>query len=168
MDQAKKQEIVNIHLDYQEIGGMCVFVVTLGMHKIQYVRRQDMLEHVRGVFLNHSNDEVNLYVTHACDLSPEELNYVSGGRITQYEESGRSADTTTIREGARGNSRHPPDNIMPADAVKLEFSTESYEFYYHKVNGEVTLYVIVTDYHPGMLAVPVKKLKEVIRYLEGE
>lgn len=168
MDQAKKQETVNIHLDYEEIGEMYVFVITLGLHKIQYVRRQDMLEHVRGVFLNHSNDEVNLYVTPACSLTPEELNYVSGGRITKYEESGQSADTGNIREGARGNSRHPPENIMPPDTTKLEFSTDSYEFYYHKKNGEVTIYVIVTDYHPGMLAVSVNKLKEVLEYLEGE
>lgn len=168
MDQAKKQEIVNIHLDYQEVGGMYVFVITLGLHKIQYVRRQDMLEHVRGIFLNHSNDEVKLYVTQACSLTPDELNYVSGGRIAEYAESERAVDTSAIREGARGNSRHPPENIIPADATKLEFSTESYDFYYHKKNGDVTLYVIVTDYHPGMLAVPVKKLKEVIGYLEGE
>lgn len=150
------------------MAGIYVFVVTLGMHKIQYVRRQDMLEHVRGVFLNHSNDDVNLYVTPACKLSPDEVNYVSGGRITEYEESHRSADTNAIREGARGNSRHPPENIIPRGSTKLEFSTNSYEFYYHKANGEITIYVVVTDYHPGMLAVPAKKLKEVIKYLEGE
>ncbi|UCC12779.1 MAG: hypothetical protein JSW02_04435 [candidate division WOR-3 bacterium] len=168
MAQAKKQDIVNIHLDYQEIGGLYVFVITLGLHKIQYVRRQDMLEHVRGVFLNHSNDEVNLYVTRACSLTPEELNYVSGGRINAYEELERAGDMENIREGGRGNSRHPPENIVPFDATKLEFSTESYDFYYHKKSGDVTLYVVVTNYHPGMLAVPVKKLKEVIKYLADE
>jgi hypothetical protein len=127
-----------------------------------------MLEHIRGVFLNHSNDEVNLCVTRACSLTPDELNYVSGGRIDAYEESERAGDRENIREGARGNSRHPPENIVPPDATKLGFSTESYDFYYHKKKGDVTLYVVVTDYHPGMLAVPVKKLKEVIKYLEDE
>jgi hypothetical protein len=168
MDRAKKQEIVSVHLDYQEIGGLYVYVITLGLHKIQYVRRQDMLEHVRSVFLNHSNDEVKLYVTQTCSLTPDELNYVSGGRITEYEESDQSVDTSAIREGARGNSRHPPENIVPSEAIKLEFSTDSYDFYYCKSNGGVTIYVVVTNYHPGQLAVPVEKLKEVIKYLEGE
>jgi len=59
---------------------MKVFVVAEGVHKIQFVRRQEMLEQIRGIFLQHSNDEVNLYLTPACELSQEEMNYISGDR----------------------------------------------------------------------------------------
>lgn len=168
MSNTEKKEIIDISIDYRKIGDLYVYIVKQEMHKIQFIGLRDMLEYVRGVFLQHSNDEVNLSVTPACNLLPEDLNYISLGRISDYDQFDIPVIPSTITEGARGNSRHPPENIIPSGAKKLEFSTESYEFYYHNVNGEIIIYVIVTDYHPGMLAVPVKKLREVIEYLEGE
>jgi hypothetical protein len=72
-----------------------------------------------------------------------------------------------IREGPRGTSMTPAVNIMPPDAELLPLKTNSYEFYIHRDNNEVTLYVSVIDYHPGILAVPLKKLKELIDYLQA-
>jgi hypothetical protein len=70
-----------------------------------------------------------------------------------------------IREGPRGTSRIPAGNIIPPEARLLPFRTNSYEFYIHRNNGHVTLYINIIDYHPGILAVPLKKLAELINYL---
>jgi hypothetical protein len=78
------------------------------------------------------------------------------------------ADKDMIREGPRGSSRIPAANIIPAGAKKLPFSTNSYEFYYHKTGKKSALYVKIIDYHPGILEVPLSKLEEMLQYLKGE
>ena len=70
-----------------------------------------------------------------------------------------------IREGPHGTSTTSAVNIIPPDAQLLPFKTYSYEFYIHRNNGSITLYVNVTDYHPGILAIPLKKLAEFINYI---
>ena len=71
-----------------------------------------------------------------------------------------------IREGAKGGARYSAQNIIPPDAEKLPLHTASYEFYTHRENGNVTIYVMVIDYHPGILAVPLAKIEELIHYLK--
>lgn len=72
-----------------------------------------------------------------------------------------------IREGGRGGSRLSAENIIPTDAKRLSFQTESFEFFVHKSHGHTTLYIQTTAYHPGILEVPVEKLVELIKYLES-
>jgi len=72
----------------------------------------------------------------------------------------------TIYEGARGSSRIPARNIIPPDAKKIAFETRSYEFYICQRDDHVTIYVQTTDYHPGILAIPLEKLIEFVRYAQ--
>jgi hypothetical protein len=70
-----------------------------------------------------------------------------------------------IYEGARGASRISAENIIPPDAEKITFETRSYEFYVHRSGDQVTIYIHTTDYHPGILAIPVEKLIDFIDYI---
>lgn len=70
-----------------------------------------------------------------------------------------------IHEGRRGASRVSAENIIPSDAQKISFETRSYEFYVHRIRDRVTIYVQTTDYHPGILSIPLEKLVEFIRYI---
>ena len=71
-----------------------------------------------------------------------------------------------IFEGGRGASRVSAENIIPPDAEKLSFETRSYEFYIHRTHGHVTIYIQTTDYHPGILSIPIEKLIEFIQYIQ--
>jgi hypothetical protein len=71
-----------------------------------------------------------------------------------------------IFEGGRGASRVSAENIIPPDAEKIPFQTRSYEFYVHRIHGRVTIYIVTTDYHPGILSVPVEKLIEFMQYVQ--
>lgn len=71
-----------------------------------------------------------------------------------------------IYEGRRGTSRVSAENIIPPDAEKLAFETRSYEFYVHRIHDRVTIYLHTTDYHPGILSIPLEKLFEFIRYIK--
>ena len=73
-----------------------------------------------------------------------------------------------IYEGARGASRVAAENIIPRDAEKIAFETRSYEFYIHRSGDQVTIYIHTTDYHPGILAIPVEKLIEFLKYAQAE
>lgn len=70
-----------------------------------------------------------------------------------------------IHEGARGSSRISAENIIPPDAEKLTFETRSYEFYIHRSGSQLTIYVKSTDYHPGILTIPLEKLIDFIHYV---
>ena len=70
-----------------------------------------------------------------------------------------------IFEGGRGASRISAENIIPSNAEKLTFHTRSFEFYVDTTDGQVTLYIQTTDYHPGILAIPLEKLTEFISYI---
>ena len=70
-----------------------------------------------------------------------------------------------IKEGPAGSSRQPAENIIPSGAKKLPFSTGSYDFYAYKKGRRITLYIQTTDYHAGILAIPLPKLQELIKYL---
>jgi hypothetical protein len=70
-----------------------------------------------------------------------------------------------IREGARGSSHVSAENIIPPDAEKLTFETRSYEFFIHRCGSHTTIYVQTTDYHPGILAIPLEKLIEFVHYI---
>lgn len=70
-----------------------------------------------------------------------------------------------IKEGLPGTSRMSPQNIVPANASKLSFQTPSYEFYFHDNDGQKTLYINLTSYHPGILEIPLEKLEELITFL---
>ncbi len=71
-----------------------------------------------------------------------------------------------IKEGPMGTAHFPATNIIPPDAKKLSFSTKSFEFYLHKNNGKRTLYIYVTNYHPGILLLPLEKLAQLLHYLK--
>ena len=73
----------------------------------------------------------------------------------------------TIFEGGRGASRVSAENIIPPDAEKIAFETRSYEFYVHRIPDRITIYLHTTDYHPGILSIPLEKLLEFIRYIKG-
>lgn len=77
------------------------------------------------------------------------------------------AQDRLIKEGAQGTSKTPAQNIVPQDAAKLPFETPSYEFYFHNKNGQKTLYIQSVTYHPGILAVPLEKLAELIAFLQN-
>ena len=71
-----------------------------------------------------------------------------------------------IKEGPMGTSHVPAPDIIPPDAKRLSFSTKSFEFYFHKNNGKRTLYIYVTNYHPGILVAPLEKLLQLVKYLK--
>jgi hypothetical protein len=73
-----------------------------------------------------------------------------------------------IKEGPPGTSSSPADNIIPPGAKRLPFSTRSYDFYFYRQNGTATIYIDITDYHPGILMVPLEKLISAIKYLTQE
>ena len=70
-----------------------------------------------------------------------------------------------IYEGARGASRISAENIIPPDAEKLTFETRSYEFYIHRHGSQITIYMQTTDYHPGILSIPLEKLVDFVHYI---
>ena len=72
-----------------------------------------------------------------------------------------------IYEGGHGASRVSAENIIPPDAEKLAFQTRSYEFYIHRRNGRVTIYIQTTDYHPGILSIPIEKLIEFLHFIQA-
>lgn len=71
-----------------------------------------------------------------------------------------------IYEGGRGASRVAAENIIPPDAEKIPFQTRSFEFYVHRTSDRITIYVQTTDYHPGILSIPLEKLIKFIQYVE--
>jgi hypothetical protein len=71
-----------------------------------------------------------------------------------------------IKEGPAGSSRQPAENIVPSGAKKLPFSTGSYDFFAHKKGRKITLYIQTTDYHAGILEIPLLKLQELVKYLK--
>ncbi len=75
-------------------------------------------------------------------------------------------DETEIKEGPVGGSRRPALNIIPPGAKKLPFSTGSYDFYALKKGRKVTLYVQATDYHAGILTIPLSELTKLVKYLK--
>ncbi|HEC79277.1 MAG TPA: hypothetical protein ENI34_09100 [candidate division WOR-3 bacterium] len=71
-----------------------------------------------------------------------------------------------IIEGPSGTSRTPALNIIPLTAQPLSFRTKSFAFYVNRNNDGITLYIKTTDYHPGILAVPLERLEKLIDYLK--
>lgn len=73
-----------------------------------------------------------------------------------------------IEEQRQNRSTFPITAIIPRNAVKLSFNTESFDFYINEDADGKTLYLYVTSYHPGVLSIPISKLKEFIKYIEQE
>lgn len=133
-----------------------------------FLTRRGALDCIRDFFVRNKTVPVRLLVAPPCKLSEDEINYATNGRLESYTTWEIQVDETRIREGPKGSSHTTAADIIPPDAVRIPLTTCSYAFYLHKKEGKATLYVKTLSYHPGILAIPLEKMEEMIQFLKGE
>lgn len=133
-----------------------------------FLTRRGALDCIRDFFVRNKAVPVRLLVAPPCKLSEDEINYATNGRLESYTTWEIQVDETRIREGPKGSSHTTAADIIPPDAVRIPLTTCSYAFYLHKKEGKATLYVKTLSYHPGILAIPLEKMEEMIQFLKGE
>lgn len=160
--------IVEIGLMRFWLGQPHEYMVITERSQTAFLTRRGALDCIREFFIRNKNIMVRLLVAPPCKLSEDEMNYATNGRLESYVIWEIQVDETRIREGPKGGSRRSAEDIIPHDAVRIPLTTCSYAFYLHKKEGKATLYVKTMSYHPGILAIPLEKMEEMIRFLKGE
>jgi hypothetical protein len=160
--------VVEIGLIRFWLGQPHEYMVLTERSQTQFLTRRHALDCIREFFVRNENVPLRLLVAPPCKLSEDEINYATNGRIESYTKWEIHVDETRIREGPKGSSHTSAADIIPYDAVRIPLSTCSYAFYLHKKEGKATLYIKTLSYHPGILAVPLEKMEEMIQFLKGE
>ena len=160
--------IVEIGLIRFWLGQPHEYMVLTERSQTAFLTRRRALDCIREFFIRNKNVPVRLLVAPPCKLSEDEINYATNGRLESYVTWEIQVDETRIREGPKGSSRTSAEDIIPHDAVRIPLTTCSYAFYLHRKEGRATLYVKTLSYHPGILAIPLEKMEEMIRFLRGE
>lgn len=144
------------------------YMVVTERSQAAFLTRRGALDCIREFFTRNKNVPIRFLVAPPCTLSKDEVDYATNGRLKDYITWEIQVDETRIREGPKGGARRAAQDIIPHDAVRIPLTTCSYAFYLHKKNGKATLYVKTLSYHPGILAIPLEKMEEMIRFLKGE
>ncbi|KPK73218.1 hypothetical protein AMJ87_02370 [candidate division WOR_3 bacterium SM23_60] len=163
------KEKVEIRLCRLRVGQAKQYVVRIENSQTPLMTRKQALDYIRDFFTYNDKYEIWLMVEPPCQLSEFEIDYATHGMLDRYGTwEIKDKDETKIREGPSGTATHPAMDIIPSDAELLPFSTSGYAFYLHKHEGKVTFYIRTLSYHPGVLAIPLEKLEEMIKYLKKE
>ena len=160
--------VVEIGLIRFWLGQPHEYMVLTERSQTPFLTRRKALDCIREFFVRNKNVLVRLLVASPCKLSEDEINYATNGNIESYTRWEIQVDETRIREGPKGGSRTTAADIIPHDAVRIPLTMCSYAFYLHKSEGKATLYVKTLSYHPGILAIPLDKMEEMIQFLRGE
>lgn len=160
--------VVEIGLIRFWLGQPHEYMVLTERSQTAFLTRRKALDCIREFFVRNKNVRVRLLVASPCKLSEDEINYATNGSIESYTPWEIQVDETRIREGPKGGSRTTAADIIPHDAVRIPLTTCSYAFYLHKKEGTATLFVKTLSYHPGILAIPLDKMEEMIQFLKGE
>ena len=164
-----KKEKVEIRLCRLRVNQAKQYVVHIEDSQTPLMTRKQALDYIRDFFAYSDKYEILLMVEPPCRLSELEIDYATHGMLDHYVTwEIKHNDETKIREGPSGTATHPAMDIIPPDAKLLPFSPSGYAFYLHKQEGEATLYIKTLSYHPGILAIPLEKLEQLIEYLKKE
>jgi hypothetical protein len=163
-----EENTVEIGLIRFWLGQPHEYMVVTDRSQAAFLNRRGALNCIREFFTRNKKIPIRLLVAPPCKLTQDEVNYATDGRLTEYVIWEIQTDETRIREGPKGGARRPAKDIIPHDAVRLPLTTSSYAFYFHQKEGKTTLYVKTQSYHPGILAIPLDKMEEMIQFLKSE
>ncbi len=160
---------IDVRLCRLKVGYEKQYVVRIENSETTLMTRKQALDYIRDFFITNDKHEICLMVEPPCTLSEVEIDYATHGMSECYMTwEMKDEDESKIREGPAGTPTRPAMDIIPPDAKRLPFSTGGYDFYFHEQEGKMTIYINTSSYHPGVLALPLEKLEEMIRYLKKD